>query len=90
MGDAERIESAVRSFEDHLSADLEHMADWLAEGDAIRQELAARLHVLRLATDPTVAAAVADAEQRMAHNRPYEDAVSPERLVEMARAAMRS
>ncbi len=58
----------------------EAIAPWLAK----RQEIAARLAAMEAATDPAVLEVAADYEERLAEDRPYEDAEDAETLLSEA------
>ena len=53
---------------------------------AARREIALRLAVLRAAQDPAVVAAAADFDERVAENRPYENARPAEDVIREAHA----
>lgn len=85
---AEQHDSVV-SIVDYLEETLRKMDEFVSDIQAwaeARQEIAERLAVMRAASDPAVAAAAEDYDQRLAEGRPYENARPAEDVIRDAHA----
>jgi hypothetical protein len=69
---------------DYLSETIARMDAAIGRMQADRRELATRLAALEAASDLAVLSAADDYERRVAENRPYEDAVGGQTLIEEA------
>ena len=79
------VVSIVGDLEEALRKMDEFVSDIQAWAEA-RQEIAMRLAVMRAASDPAVAQAAADYEQRIDEGRPYENARAAEDVIRDAHA----
>jgi hypothetical protein len=81
---AEHSEEVV-GMVDYLRETIAEFDQTITEMQGRRSALAARLAVIEAGTDPDLAAAAQDYAERVAENRPYEDAMSADELIRAAR-----
>lgn len=83
MPDAARNDEVVEIV-DYLRETISKADTAIRDMQAHRNELALRLAVIQAATSNDVRAALEDHDERVASNRPYEDAESAEKLLSEA------